>query len=97
MTQRLLQPAFMIKRSRNKGRFKSSNFKSRWFVLTKDNLTYHDGGANVSISLQVSLTFCVCCVTHHGWRDRYCQIQTCHFKSYHFIIFGLKLHVLQSE
>ena len=51
MTQRLLQPAFMIKRSRNKGRFKSSNFKSRWFVLTKDYLSYHAGNASVSFPI----------------------------------------------
>jgi len=35
--------AFMIKRSQNKTRFSSDNYKKRWFVLTNESLNYYDG------------------------------------------------------
>ena len=47
-SDRILEPAFMVKRSQNKKRYKANNFKSRWFVLTKDYLSYHAGNASVS-------------------------------------------------
>ena len=45
---------FMLKRARLKGRFNVVNYKSRWFVLTKSILRYHDGQLQVSLILQCS-------------------------------------------
>ena len=39
---------FMMKRSQNKSTFTAQNYKSRWFVLDKDNLSYFDGTLEVS-------------------------------------------------
>jgi len=39
----VLKQGLMVKRSQNKKRFTSVNYKQRWFVLTTNYLTYYDG------------------------------------------------------
>ena len=47
--------AFMIKRSRQKNPLSPQNYKSRWFKLTLENLTYHDGSLEVTLQWYYNL------------------------------------------
>lgn len=42
----ILKQGLMTKRSQNKKRFTSVNYKQRWFVLTSNFLTYYDGDSS---------------------------------------------------
>lgn len=44
----VVKEGFMVKRSQNKKRFTPINYKQRWFVLTRQHLTYYDTDSEVS-------------------------------------------------
>lgn len=44
----VVKDGFMVKRSQNKKRFTPINYKQRWFVLTRQHLTYYDSDGEVS-------------------------------------------------
>ena len=43
----ILKVDFMTKRSQMKSRWKTENYKGRWFVLTSKVLSYHEGSFEV--------------------------------------------------
>ena len=53
MTDNVLMKDIMMKRAIMKSRFTIENYKSRWFILTADYLTYHDGTIEVSVNLGI--------------------------------------------
>ena len=57
MDAEVVKVDFMLKRARLKGRFNVVNYKSRWFVLTKTLLRYHEGQLAVSLGITVTHFF----------------------------------------
>lgn len=48
LNEEVLKQGLMIKRSQNKKRFTTVNYKQRWFVLTRQFLIYYDTENDVS-------------------------------------------------
>lgn len=48
----IIKQGLMVKRSQNKKRFTTINFKQRWFVLTRNFLIYYDSDGDVSTSVK---------------------------------------------
>lgn len=49
INEAVLKQGLMIKRSQNKKRFTTVNYKQRWFVLTRQCLIYYDTDCEVGI------------------------------------------------
>ena len=93
-----LKTSFMQKRSQMKSRFTTENYKSRWFVLTSEKLTYHDGSFDVSriiliITLSILMYNCIVYVQLYcswGYHVTICwevlNLEQCHLKYYNFYL-----------